>query len=99
MLKGRRSKLEIQVDVLRVLARHGPLRLTHIMYRANVNCAVLKQDLDFMIRHNLVDQTWRKKRVVYAITERGRTALRYFRELNTALQITEETHKLPAMLY
>jgi predicted transcriptional regulator len=96
----RRSKLEMHVDILKVLARHGPLKLTHIMYKANVNCSVLKQYLEFLIQHNLVEeQTLHKKRVVYAITERGLTVLRYFRELNNTLQIIEEAHKIPALLY
>ena len=76
----RRSKLELHVDILKVLARHGPLKLTHIMYKANVNCGSLKQYLDFLIQHNLVrEQTLHKKRhktkVFYAITERGQTVL------------------------
>jgi len=100
----RRSKLEMYVDILKVLARHGPLKLTHIMYKANVNCSVLKKYLDFLIQQNLVEeQTVYKKRnktrVVYAITERGRTVLKYFRELNSALHITEEENKIPALLY
>ena len=100
----RRAKLEMHVDILKVLARHGPLKLTHIMYKANVNCTVLKQYLDFLIQHNLVEeQTLHKKRnkieIVYAIMKRGRTALKYFRELNNALQITEEANKIPASLY
>jgi len=100
----RRSKLEMYIDVLKVLARHGPLKLTHIMYKANVNCSVLKQYLDFLIQQNLVEeQTIRKKRnktrVVYATTERGITVLKYFRELNSALQITEEANKIPVLAY
>ncbi len=100
----RRSKLEMYIDVLKVLARHGPLKLTHIMYKANVNFAVLKQHLDFLVRQGLVEeQTVRKKRnktrIVYAITERGRTVLKYFGEVNRALQITEEANKIPPLLY
>ena len=96
----RRSKLEIHLDVLKVLARHGPLKLTHVMYKANVNCDTLKQYLDFLIQHNLVEkQTLPKKRVVYAITERGQTSLKHFREINSALQIIEEAKKIPALLY
>ena len=92
------------VDVLKVLARNGPLKLTHIMYKANVNCNVLKQYLDFLVQQNLVEeQTLHQKRhktkVVYAITEKGRTVLKYFRELDRALQITERTNKIPAWLY
>lgn len=96
--------MEMYVDILRVLARRGPLKLTHIMYKANVNCSVLKQLLDFLVRQNLIEEQAssrkrKKTRVVYVITERGLTVLRYFRELNRALQITEEVNKIPASLY
>ena len=100
----RRSKLEMYVDILKVLARRGPLKLTHIMYKANINCSVLKQSLDFLIQQNLVEEQTlqkrrNKKRVVYSVTERGRTVLKYFWELNNALQLIEEAHKIPALLY
>ena len=93
----------MRIDILKALARHGPLKLTHIMYKANVNCIVLKQYLDFLTEHNLVkEQTLPKKRdktrAVYAITEGGITAIRYFRELDIVLQITEEAN-MPALLY
>jgi len=96
----RRAKLEMHVDILKVLARHGPLKLTHIMYKANVNCSVLSRYLDFLIQQNLVEKrTLKKKRVVYAITDRGRTVLKYFLELQRALPITEGAHKIPPLLY
>jgi predicted transcriptional regulator len=89
------------VDILKVLARRGPLKLTHVMYKANVNCSVLKQYLDFLIQQNLVEeQTLGKKRVVYAITDRGLTVLKYFRELKSVLPIIEEARtRIPASLY
>jgi len=100
----RRSKLEMYVDILKVLARNGPLKLTHIMYKANVNCSVLKEYLDFLIAQNLVEEkTVGKKRIVYAITERGITVLKYFRELKSVLPIIEEARTnaklLPPSLY
>jgi len=100
----RRSKLEMYVDILKVLARNGPLKLTHIMYKANVNCSVLKEYLDFLKAQNLVEEkTVGKKRIVYAITERGITVLKYFRELKSVLPIIEEARTnaklLPPSLY
>lgn len=100
----RRSKLEVHVDILKALAGHGPLKLTHIMYKANVNCGTLKQYLDLLIQQNLVrEQPLHKKRhktkAVYAITERGLTVLKCFKEINNALRIIEEAHKIPALLY
>ena len=99
----RRSKLEMYVDILKVLARHGPLKPTHIMYKANVNFDVLKKDLDFLTQQNLVEEQFvhqkrNKTKLTYAITERGRTVLKYFWELARALQINEEAHKIPALL-
>lgn len=78
----RRSVFEMYIDILKVLAQHDSLNLTHIMYRANVNCSLLKKYLDFLIKQNLVEKRpFGKRRFVYTITERGLTALKQFREL------------------
>lgn len=90
----RRSKLEMYVDVLSVLAQRGPLKLTHIMYKANVNCSVLSEYLNFLIEKELVEERKaQKNRTIYAITQRGVTVLKYFGELKQALLITEEDQR------
>ena len=77
--------------MLKVLAHRGPLKLTHIMYKANVNCSVLKEYLEFLIKQGLVEERVAgKKRIVYAVTQRGITVLKYFRELQAVLPIVEE---------
>jgi predicted transcriptional regulator len=89
MNDSRRSKLEIYADILRVLAHHGPLKQTHIMYKAKVNCSVLKQFLDSLVQQKLIEeQILRKKgqRIIYSITERGKAALVNFEEITMALQ-------------
>ncbi|MGA2768991.1 MAG: winged helix-turn-helix domain-containing protein [Candidatus Bathyarchaeia archaeon] len=91
----RRSKLEMYVDILKALAHRGPLKLTHIMYKANVNCSVLREYLDFLIKQNLVEErNVGKSRTVFAITQRGITVLKYFRELQQILPIIEETRNM-----
>jgi predicted transcriptional regulator len=61
------------------------------MYKANVNCSVLKEYLDFLTKQNLVEErSAGERRVVYAITQRGITVLKYFRELKQILPIVEE---------
>jgi predicted transcriptional regulator len=98
--KVRRSKLEMYVDILSVLAHRGPLKLTHVMYKANVNCSVLKEYLDFLIKQGLVEErTAGKQRVVYAVTQRGITVLKYFKELKQVLPIVEEARNQPAIPY
>lgn len=95
--------MEMYIDILKVMAKNGPMKLTHIMYKANVNCSVLKQNLEFLMQQNLVEeQIIPKKRnkikIRYSITEKGRTVIRYFNEVNLALQITEKS-KIPALIY
>jgi predicted transcriptional regulator len=87
----RRSKLERYVDILKVLAHRGPLKLTHIMYKANVNSNVLGEYLDFLIKQGLVEErTIKRDNVVFAITQRGVTVLKSFRELIEVLPIMED---------
>ena len=87
----RRSKLEMYVDILKVLAQRGPLKLTHIMYKANVNCNVLKEYLGFLIKQGLIEErVVRKGKVVYANTARGTSVLKFFREQDKALPIIED---------
>ena len=96
----RRSKLEMYVDILSVLAHRGPLKLTHVMYKANVNCSVLKEYLDFLVKQGLVEERIiRKQRTVYAVTQRGITVLKYFKELKQALPIVEEARNQAATPY
>ena len=96
----RRSKLEMYVDILTVLARKGPLKLTHVMYKANVNCCVLKEYLDFLMKQGLIEErTVRKERVVYAVTQRGITVLKYFKEIKQVLPIVDEARNQAAIPY
>ena len=90
----RRSKLERCVDILNVLAHRGPLKLTHVMYKANLNCNILKEYLDFLIKQGLIEKrTITKMRVVFAITQRSINALKNFNELTQVLPIIEEARR------
>jgi predicted transcriptional regulator len=88
----RRSRLETYVDILNVLARKGPLKLTHVMYKANVNCNVLKEYLVFLIKQGLVEErNITRDRTVFIVTQRGISVLNNFRNLTEALPIVECT--------
>ena len=87
----RRSKLELYVDILRELAHTGPMKLTHIMYKTNISDSELEEYLNFLIKQDLVEQrNTRKNRMVFAVTERGMTVLRYLRELTQATSVVKE---------
>ena len=83
------------LDILGVLAHNGELKLTHLMYETNVNCCILKEYLDFLMKQNLVEErTAGRHRMVYLITERGITVLKYYGELKQVLPIVDEDPNL-----
>jgi len=97
----RRSKLEMHIDILKILSQKGALKLTHIMYKANVNCSVLKEYLDFLIQNDLVlEKTLKKEKIVYQVTEKGIAVLKYFKEMQTLLPVEGSNPVgIPGLLY
>ena len=93
----RRSKLEIHIDILEALVFKGKLRLTHLMYKSNVNCCVLKEQLEFLIKNGLVEEKMLKKRTIYAITSRGLQVLKTFREIKEVFPLVEERPQRPPL--
>jgi predicted transcriptional regulator len=64
------------IDILEVLAQRGPLKLTHIMYNANVNCSLLKEHLNYLTKQGLVEEKIiGKERIIYAISQLGAKCL------------------------
>lgn len=82
----RRSKLETCLSILETLASHGPLKITHVMQKANVNCSVLKNYFDFLIKQGAVEEKCiSRDRIVYAITEHGSYLIKCFKELTEVI--------------
>ena len=87
----RRSKLERYIDILKVLANTGPLKLTHIMYKSNFNGSILREYMDFLIKQGLVEErTVKRNLMVFAVTQRGITVLNHFQDLMKEISIMVE---------
>jgi predicted transcriptional regulator len=88
----RRSQLEMHLKIIEILVHVGPLKLTHVMNRANVNCSMLKECLDFLTKQGLVEEKIiGKERKVYAITQLGLKVFEQFRELKEVLPIAQDS--------
>lgn len=83
----RRSRLERYRDILRVVANFGPIRQTHIMYKANLTWEGLKEDLSRLKGTQLVAETIREEGVFYMVTQAGRDVLTHFGRIEETLQI------------
>ena len=69
------------------------MKLTHIMYKANVNCSVLKQFLDSLVQQKLIEEQILRKngqKINYSITEKGKAALVTFKKITMTLQSKED---------
>ena len=85
----RRSKIEICISTLEALVYTGPLRITRITYKANINCCQLKPILNNLIQNKLVEErTLKKNKVFYVATPKARKVLSYFNELKEMLPIS-----------
>ncbi len=99
----RRSKLESYEAILEVLV-NKPFTLDNIGYEINMDCTVLTQHLDFLIKNSLVEERGSSKKTLYAITERGITVLKtlnfqkYFGKITSKIEVIDEAldviHKL-----
>lgn len=90
-MQTKRSKLVQYVDILKVLIQSSPLSIAQISNKAYLNCIILKEYLEFLIKQGLVEErTIKKGRAVFVITERGITVLGYFQESKRVLPVLEE---------
>ncbi|MDA0525362.1 winged helix-turn-helix domain-containing protein [Methanococcoides alaskense] len=77
---GTRDKLEIMVDILKVL-KGSEVTKTAIVYNANLNFKRADQYLDMMMQINLVEKPSDK----YNITETGNNYLKMMNEVNSII--------------
>ena len=78
----RRVKSEIIVSILDTLINFGPMRLTKITYKANINYLVLKEMMRELVKDNLVEERKLKENVlVYAATPKAKLALLELKEI------------------
>jgi predicted transcriptional regulator len=83
----RRAKLEMYVNILKVLTHMGPLKLTNIVSKFNLNSSGIIGYLDFLIKQGLVEERSINASSVFAVTYRGITVLRYFKELTQEISV------------
>jgi predicted transcriptional regulator len=71
----RKSKLETYEAILEALVKK-PLTIDNIAYEANMDCSVVRQRLEFLLKNSLIEERSRHEKIFYALTERGITVLK-----------------------
>lgn len=95
----KRSSLEMDIAILQALTGPKPLKLTHIMYKANLNANVLKAKLIVLegkglIKSNKVQKMHLKEpgrgRTFFGLTSEGLGVLHSYRSVYNALGSVEQ---------
>ena len=89
-MQMRRSKLEIYITVLESLASYGPMRLTKITYKSNLNYVFLKQVVNELKENQLIEERKIKNSSIYAATPKAKVVLSKFKEINQSLPFLVE---------
>jgi predicted transcriptional regulator len=90
------SKLEICVDILKVLAENGSLKASDIAAQSNASVNTLEGYLEFLINQGLIEERLVGKRsIVYVNTARGTSVIKFFTELDKTLTVVEDGKTLP----
>jgi len=83
LLKGRRSKLEIMVEVLSIA--RGGVGKTEIVYKANLNFKRVKRYLSYLEEKALIENAG----LEYKTTEKGEEFLRDYQKMNELLSFEQ----------
>jgi predicted transcriptional regulator len=83
---AKRSRLERYIDILQAVSEAGPMRRTHILYKANLAWADLEDSLTRLEDAGALRKVVGNSGVFYEITDSGRRFLFNFAVVKESLQ-------------
>jgi predicted transcriptional regulator len=84
MIRKKRSKFEIYLDVLRMV-NSGVNKPTNIMYKCNLAWNPFKRILNSLVENGMLITLDSGSRRTYELTEKGREVLKYFKTTEAIL--------------
>ncbi len=81
----KRSKLERYLDILKVVSEFGPIRRTHVLYRANLSWNELRESLDTLEKAEAITEIPNGKGTLYKITGTGQRILSHYAGIQSSL--------------
>ena len=76
-----RSKGRIFADILRAVADDGPVKVTHVLYKANLSHDRLTKYLQQLEESGLISKEQDGDRAAYLITDKGTRFIAEFRKM------------------
>ncbi|MBS7646591.1 hypothetical protein KEJ24_01960 [Candidatus Bathyarchaeota archaeon] len=87
MGRGRRGEVQILIDILTLCSKGVGVKMTHLMYKANLSYSTLHRYLNFALKQDLISKVCKDDgSVVYCITEKGKLLLEKLKDVRYVLQ-------------
>ncbi len=83
---SKRSKLERYLDILKVVSKFGPIKRTHILYRANLAWNELNTFLETLEEVGSISKSITKNGIRYNITQIGEKILEDYANIQSSLK-------------
>jgi len=89
-----KSKLKVSIEILCSLASNGPMKLSQLMTKVELNKTRLRQHLRLLKKRNLIErQNLGENKIFYVVTERGLQVLKVIDPM------IKEAHKFQALQF
>jgi predicted transcriptional regulator len=73
-----KSKLELYENTLEALVYNEPMKLELIMEKSGFSRSVTLENLNFLVKNNLVEKRTSNLELIYSITKRGERVVSFF---------------------
>ena len=77
----KRTRLEVIKDLLDVLQKNKQVKITHLIYKANLSNNSIKPYIEYLLKNNLAEQMIIDERRVFKITPKGNEFLLEFNKI------------------
>jgi len=87
-MAGKRERLQVIHDILRAMqAKNGPMKPTHILYKANLSSQMLKGYLLFLLKEGFIEKQNEGRKQTYQLTIKGYEYLSKYRHVREFMEL------------
>jgi predicted transcriptional regulator len=77
----KRTRLEVLKDLLDVLQKNKQVKITHLIYKANLSNNSIKPYLEYLLKNNLIEQIIVNEKRMFKINLKGNEFLQEFNKI------------------
>lgn len=80
-MNKKRTKLEVVKDLLEVLQKNRQVKITHLIYKANLSNNSIKPYIENLLKNGMIEQVSEKDQKFFKITMKGNEFLQEYNKI------------------